>query len=79
MFAAHGGESQQHVKAGCGLLLCRREGCEGISVFGIPAWSNPRAVNMQASNILVAIGLRQGNPEMVGPRDPRWREHAPDR
>jgi len=68
MFAAHGGESQQHVKAGCGLLLCRREGCEGISVFGIPALGVTHgAVNMQASNILVAIGLRQGNPEMGGP------------
>src|SRR5260370_24298220 len=67
MFAADGGESQQHVEAGGGLLCCRREGCKDVPIFGISTLGiTHRAANMQALNILVAIGLRQGNPEMGG-------------
>src|SRR6266446_3395319 len=69
MLAADDRESQQHVKTAGGLLRCRREGRKRISVFAIPALGViHRAVNLQATNILVAIGLRQGNPETGGTR-----------
>src|SRR5437899_5634730 len=67
MFAAHSGEAQQHVETGRGLWRLRREGYKSVSVFGVATLGvTHRAINMQASNILVGIGLRQGNPEMGG-------------
>src|SRR5258708_32405138 len=69
MLAADGRESQHHVKAGGGLLRRRREGRKRIAVFEIPSLDVTHgAVNMQAANVLVGIGLRQGNPKMGGAR-----------
>src|ERR1700694_300588 len=69
MLAADGRESQHHVKAGGGLLHCRREGRKRIAVFEFPALPvTHAALNAQAMNVLVAIGLRQGNPKMGGTR-----------
>jgi len=69
MLAADGRESQHHVKASRGLLRRRREGRKRIAVFEIPALEVTHgAVNMQAANILVGVGLRQGNPKMGGTR-----------
>jgi hypothetical protein len=59
VLAARGRESHHHVKAGCGLLNCRRERRKYIPVFEFPALDVAHgAVNMQAANVLVAIGLR---------------------
>src|SRR5258708_10285645 len=76
MFAADSGELQQHVETDRGLLCCRREGCKDVPIFGISTLGiTHRAANMQALNILVAIGLRQGNPEMGGTGgEPRCRD-----
>src|SRR2546429_2475222 len=77
MLAADGRESQHHVKAGGGLLRRRREGRKRIAVFEIPSLDVTHgAVNMQAANVLVGIGLRQGNPKMGGTRGIRSEEHT---
>ena len=58
---------QPHVKSSSGLLHCWREGRKRISVFGIVALDvTHKAINVQAANVLVVIGLRQGNPKMGG-------------
>src|SRR5437762_7100078 len=69
MLAADGRKSQHHVKAGGRLLRRRGKGRKGIAVFRIPALHVTHgALNAQATNVLVAIGLRQGNPKMGGTR-----------
>src|SRR5437773_12374955 len=69
MLAADGRKSQHHVKASGRLLRRRGKGRKGIAVFRIPALHVTHgALNAQATNVLVAIGLRQGNPKMGGTR-----------
>src|SRR5260370_15009465 len=67
VLAAHGRESQHHIKASCGLLRCRGEGRKRIPVFEITALDVTHGtIKVQTTNVLVAIGLRPRNPEMSG-------------
>jgi len=71
MLAADGRESQHHVKASRGLLRRGAKAATHCRIRDLGPWEVTHgAVNMQAANLLVGIGLRQRESKMGGPRNP---------
>ena len=67
VFVASGGETKSDVEAGSGLLRRGLKFGESVLVLGVAALRvGDGAIDVQAAHFLIAIGLRQGNPEANG-------------